>query len=74
MEVRNILFYIDMKIKLFQSKTPNLEDIEKQVNDFLSEKAEKINVKDIKYTASWPNPNNSVWVSWTVMVVYEDNQ
>ena len=59
------------QIKLFTEKTPELEKIEKQINAFLKDNDGKILVKDIKYTAESPNPNNSVWKNWTVMVIYE---
>ena len=58
------------QIKLFMDKTPYMEQFEEKVNKFLQENADKIIVKDIKYTAETPNPNNSVWKSWTAMVVY----
>jgi len=61
------------QIKLFTEKTPELEKIEKQINAFLKENDGKILVKDIKYTAESPNPNNSVWKNWTVMIIYEIN-
>ena len=61
------------QIKLFTEKTPELEKIEKQVNAFLKDNDGKILVKDIKYTAESPNPNNSVWKNWTVMIIYEIN-
>lgn len=59
------------QIKLFQEKTPELTKFEAQVNAFLAEQADKIIVKDIKYTAVTPNPGNSIWVIWTAMVRYE---
>ncbi len=61
------------QIKLFVEKTPEMEKIEKQINAFLKENDGKILVKDIKFTAESPNPNNSVWKNWTVMVIYETN-
>lgn len=61
------------QIKLFTEKTPELEKIEKQINAFLKDNDGKILVKDIKYTAESPNPNNSVWKNWTVMIIYETN-
>ena len=61
------------QIKLFTEKTPELEKIEKQINAFLKDNDGKILVKDIKYTAESPNPNNSVWKNWTVMIIYEIN-
>lgn len=51
--------------------TPEMEKFEKQVNDFLSEHKDTIIVKDIKYTATYPNPHNSAWQDWTAMVIYE---
>lgn len=59
-----------MRIKLFHSNTPDYSEVEKKVNDFLEENAGMIEVKDIKYTAVSPNPNNTKWVNWTVMIVY----
>ena len=61
------------QIKLFTEKTPELEKIEKQINAFLKDNDGKILVKDIKYTAESPNPNNSLWKNWTVMIIYETN-
>lgn len=61
-----------IQIKLFLEKTPDLEKFESKVNAFLKENADKIIVKDIKYTAESPNPNNSVWKAWTAMVIYEN--
>jgi hypothetical protein len=61
------------QIKLFTEKAPELEKIEKQVNAFLKDNDGKILVKDIKYTAESPNPNNSLWKNWTVMIIYETN-
>ena len=61
------------QIKLFVEKTPEMEKIEKQINAFLKENDGKILIKDIKFTAESPNPNNSVWKNWTVMVIYETN-
>lgn len=52
-------------------RTPNMEAFEKKVNDFLKENEGKIQVRDIKYTAESPNPNNSVWKNWTAMVIYD---
>lgn len=60
-----------VQIKLFRDRTPDMEKFEKQVNTFLSENKDTIIVKDIKYTADYPNPHNSAWQNWTVMVIYE---
>ena len=60
-----------VQIKLFNDRTPEMEKFEKQVNDFLCEHKDTIIVKDIKYTAIYPNPNNSAWQNWTAMVIYE---
>ena len=60
-----------VQIKLFKDHTPYMEKFEKQVNNFLSEHKDKIVVRDIKYSADYPNPNNSAWQNWTVMVIYE---
>ncbi len=59
------------QIKIFMDKTPDMESFEKKVNDFLKENGGKIQVRDIKYTAESPNPNNSVWKNWTAMVIYD---
>ena len=60
-----------VQIKLFNAHTSNVEDIEKKVNDFVAENKNSIEVKEIKYTAAYPNPHNDAWVNWTVMVVYD---
>ena len=60
-----------VQIKLFTEKTADIEKLEETVNKFLRENIESIIVKDIKYTAESPNPNNSAWKNWTVMVIYE---
>lgn len=60
-----------VQIKLFRDRTPDMEKFEKQVNTFLSDNKDTIIVKDIKYTADYPNPHNSAWQNWTVMVIYE---
>ena len=47
---------------------------EKKVNDFMVENADKITVKDIKYSIQSPNPHQILNLSvqhWTVMVIYE---
>ncbi|MBQ8450054.1 MAG: hypothetical protein IJY64_03955 [Bacteroidaceae bacterium] len=60
-----------VQIKLFRDRTPDMEKFEKLVNTFLSDNKDTIIVKDIKYTADYPNPHNSAWQNWTVMVIYE---
>ena len=60
-----------VQIKLFRDRTPYMEKVEKQINTFLSEHKDTIIVKDIKYTAAYPNPHNSAWQNWTAMVIYE---
>ena len=60
-----------VQIKLFRDRTPDLEKFEKQVNNFLCEHKDKIVVRDIKYTAEYPNPHNAAWQNWTAMVIYE---
>ena len=60
-----------IQIKLFRHKTPDLETFENIVNEFLRENADRIIVKDIKYTAEMPNPANTVWALWTAMIIYE---
>ena len=60
-----------VQIKLFRDRTPELEKFEKQVNNFLCEHKDKIVVRDIKYTAEFPNPHNAAWQNWTAMVIYE---
>ena len=47
---------------------------EKRINDFLAENADKIVVKDIKYTIQCENPHQEFYVDrkgWAVMVIYE---
>ena len=60
-----------VQIKLFRDRTPELEKFEKQVNNFLCQHKDKIVVRDIKYTAEYPNPHNAAWQNWTAMVIYE---
>ena len=60
-----------VQIKLFRDHTPELEKFEKQVNNFLCEHKDKIVVRNIKYTAEYPNLHNSAWQNWTAMVIYE---
>lgn len=60
-----------VQIKLFRDHASDMERFEKQVNRFLSEHKDTIIVKDIKYTAEYPNPSNGAWQNWTVMVIYE---
>ena len=60
-----------IQIKLFAEKTPEMEKFENKINAFLKENDGKIIMKDIKYSAESPNPNNSVWKNWTAMVIYE---
>ena len=50
-----------VQIKLFRDHTPEMEKFEKLVNNFLSEHKDTIIVKDIKYTAEYPNPGNGAW-------------
>ena len=52
-------------------KVMTTEALEKKVNDFLAENADKIFVKDIKYTIQSPNPHNLSVKMWTVMVMYD---
>ena len=59
------------QIKLFMEKTPKLEVFESKVNAFLKENEGRRIVKDIKYTAESPNPNNAVWIVLTAMIIYE---
>lgn len=60
-----------IQIKLFRKKTPNLEEFEKLVNDYIAENAKLIRVVDIKYSSETVNPGNSVWAFWSAMVIYE---
>ena len=60
-----------VQIKLFRERTPDMEKVEKQINAFLCEHKDMIIVKDIKYTAEYPNPGNGAWQNCTVMVIYE---
>lgn len=53
------------------SKALLTEDLQKKVNDFLAENADKITVKDIKYTIQSPNPHNLDIKAWTIMLIYE---
>lgn len=61
--------------KEFAPKAPlTTEDLQKKVNDFLAENADKITVKDIKYSVQSPNPHQILNLNvkcWTVMVIYE---
>ena len=59
-----------IQIKLFQLKTSDLQDVENKVNAFLEENKD-VKIVDIKYTSEVPNPGNSAWRSWSVMVIYE---
>lgn len=60
------------QIKLFMERTPNFEEFEKKVNDFLQENEGRIEVRDIKYTAEHPNPTKvNSWMIWTAVVIYE---
>ena len=55
-------------------KAMTTSGLEKKVNDFLTENADKITVKDIKYIIQSPNPYQILNLSvqhWTVMVIYE---
>ncbi len=60
-----------VQIKLFRDHTSDMEKFEQKVNNFLCEHKDKIVVRDIKYTAEYPNPHNSAWQNWTAMVIYE---
>ena len=53
---------------------PLTEDLQKKVNDFLTENESKIIVKDIKYSVQSPNPHQILNLNikeWTVMVIYD---
>lgn len=60
-----------VQIKLFRDKTPDIDKFEKQINTFLREQEGRIVVRDVKYTADYPNPANAAWQNWTAMVIYE---
>ena len=60
-----------VQIKLFRDHTSDMEKFEQKVNNFLCEHKDKIVVRDIKYTAEYPKPQNSAWQNWTAMVIYE---
>mgnify|MGYP003537832526 FL=1 len=60
-----------VQIKLFRDHTSDMDKFEQKVNNFLSEHKDKIVVRDIKYTAEYPNPHNAAWQNWTAMVLYE---
>ena len=80
---RRIVGSVMTQIKIFAETTySNPADkkvmttggLEKKVNDFLAENADKIAVKDIKYSIQSPNPHQILNLSvqyWTVMVIYE---
>ena len=80
---RQIVSSMMTQIKLFtettysnpaDKKAMTKEALEKKVNDFLTENADKITVKDIKYSIQSPNPHQILNLSvqhWTVMVIYE---
>ena len=51
-----------------------IDHFEQIINDFLAENADKIVVKDIKYTIQCENPHQEFYVDrkgWAVMVIYE---
>jgi hypothetical protein len=60
-----------IQIKLFKENTPDMEKFEQKVNSFLSEHADNIVVRDIKYSVEYPNPNNKAWANWTAMIIYD---
>lgn len=62
---------IMVQIKLFKDETSHVEKFESTVNEFLKENEDKIIVRDIKYTSEKPDPNNTAWDSWTVMIIYD---
>ena len=53
------------QVKLFQVGNPDVGILEEEINRFLKEKEDKINVKDVKLCTG---SNNS---PWTAMVIYE---
>ena len=72
------------QIKIFSGTTysskqsgpdaPRIDDLQAKVNDFLVENADKITVKDIKYSVQRPNPHQVLNLSvkeWKIMVIYE---
>ena len=58
-----------------KAKEHTKEDIlQEKVDDFLAENADKITVKDIKYSVQSPNPHQILNLNvkcWTVMVIYD---
>ena len=55
-------------------KAPVIDELQKKVNDFLTENAGKIIVKDIKYSVQSPNPHQILNLNvkcWTVMIIYD---
>ena len=53
---------------------PIVDDLQEKVNDFLAENADKIIVKDIKYSVQSPNPHQVLNLNvkvWTIMLIYE---
>lgn len=59
------------QVKVFSLLTPHKDKFEDQVNTFLEVNKDKMNVVNVKYTACMPNPNNSEWIAWTAMVIFE---
>ena len=70
------------QIKIFSGLTYDLSRVdaltidhfEQIINDFLAKNADKIVVKDIKYTIQCENPHQEFYVDrkgWAVMVIYE---
>ena len=72
------------QIKIFTETTYNskqagpdaqrIDDLQNKVNNFLAENADKIIVKDIKYSVQSPNPHQVLNLSikeWTVMLIYD---
>ena len=53
---------------------PIVDDLQKKVNDFLAENADKIIVKDIKYSVQSTNPHQVLNLNvkeWTIMLIYD---
>lgn len=62
-------------VRMWVSNPKTINDLEKEVNDFLAENEGKITLKDIKYTTQSMTDKDGVThpdlIFWTVMVVYE---
>ena len=60
------------KIQLFKKKVYQLEDFQKEVNEFLKTNDGKIVVRDIKYTCENTGASSNDWALWSVMIWYDE--